>query len=157
MTNYQIEQIDELPEDVEDIIQQGHIQDEKLQNIICNYKKFALILKDQDKVIGALQTYTAYSEIYVDDIWINPKYRRQNLGRKLLEKLEEKFTGKGYNNINLVTSHFANTPEFYKKCGFELEFVRTNKANPTLSKSFFIKYFKDQNQYQGVSQKNENS
>lgn len=31
--------------------------------------------------------------------------------------------------------------EFYKKCGFEVEFIRENKENPNLTKYFLVKYF----------------
>jgi ribosomal protein S18 acetylase RimI-like enzyme len=86
-------------------------------------------------VIGDLQAYTAFAEVYVDDIWVDPSYRGQHLGQKLLKELESKFKYKGYNNINLVTSNFQ-APEFYKKCGFEIEFVRINKNNPKLHAMF---------------------
>ena len=51
-------------------------------------------------IIGALQAYTAFAEVYVDDIWLKPEHRKRNYGRKLLEELETRFKGKGYNNIN---------------------------------------------------------
>jgi ribosomal protein S18 acetylase RimI-like enzyme len=148
--NYHIEQADQLPDEVENLIHQGHVRDEAENGIVCNYKKFALVIKDSEgEIVGALQAYTAFSEIYVDDIWVDPSCRGKNIGRKLLACLEGKFKGKGYNNINLVTSHFQ-APGFYKKCGFEVEFVRVNQKNPYLSKTFFIKYFDDDDQYQGV-------
>lgn len=151
--NYEIELLSELPSDIEDMIQNGHVKDEADKGIICNYKKFVIAVKDETgAIIGALQAYTAFSEIYVDDIWVMPEYRKQNLGKKLLDELENKFKGKGYNNINLVTSHFQ-APEFYKKCGFEIEFIRINNVNPLLSKTFFIKYFGDENQCQGIISK----
>lgn len=119
---------------------------------MCNYKKFHIVAKDGDEIIGALAAYTAFSEIYVDDIWIDPVYRKHGIGCRLLKDLEHRFTNKGYNNINLVTSEFTGASLFYKKCGFELEFVRINKRNPNLSKYFFIKYFTDENQYQGIAE-----
>lgn len=71
------------------------------------------------------------------------------LGRKLLQELENQFKGQGYNNINLVTSHFQ-AQDFYKKRGFIAEFTRVDKKNPKLSKTFFVKYFDEENQFQGV-------
>jgi len=32
-------------------------------------------------------------------------------------------------------------PEFYKKCGFNVEFIRKNKDNPKLDKYYLVKYF----------------
>jgi ribosomal protein S18 acetylase RimI-like enzyme len=86
-------------------------------------------------ITGVLQAYTAFAEVYVDDIWLQPEHRKSNYGRKLLEELEIRFKGKGYYNINLVTGGFQ-APEFYKKCGFEVEFTRINKNNPKRSKTF---------------------
>ncbi len=147
---YIIEKLDKLPSSIEDLIYQGHVNDETKKGIVCNYKKIIFVMKDKSGiVIGALQAYTAFSEIYIDDIWVHPSYRRRNLGRKLLTELESFFKGKGYNNINLVTSHFQ-APGFYKKCGFEVEFVRINKKNPFLSKTFLIKYFDEEKQHQGI-------
>ena len=156
MNEYQIEQLDELSEETENLIHQGHVLNEADNGIVCSYKKFAILIKtNKDTVVGALQAYTAFAEVYVDDIWVSLSHRGQNLGRKLLKELENKFKGKGYNNINLVTSHFQ-APEFYKKCGYEVEFVRINKKNPLLSKTFFIKFFEDDEQYQGILNKVDN-
>jgi len=115
-----------------------------------NYKKFVLVLKDElGNAFGVLNAFTAFSEIYVDDMWVDSSCRGKGYGRKLLQELENHFEGKGFNNINLVTSAF-NAPEFYKKCGFSVEFVRENKVNPKLTKTFFIKYFKNERQTQGI-------
>lgn len=111
-TNYHITKVYQLPDEVENLIHQGHVQDEADNGIICKYKKFALVVKDsEDEIVGALQAYTAFSEIYVDDIWVSRKHRKNGLGRKLLQELENQFKGHGYNNINLVTSHFQ-APDF---------------------------------------------
>ncbi|HEV8052712.1 MAG TPA: GNAT family N-acetyltransferase [Parachlamydiaceae bacterium] len=96
-----------------------------------------------------LNAFTAFSEIYVDDIWVYQFFRGKGYGRKLLQELENRFKGKGFNNINLVTNAFQ-APEFYKKCGFTVEFIRINVQNPKLTKTFFIKNFEDEIQTQGI-------
>jgi len=58
----------------------------------------------------------------------------------LIAELENHFKGKGLNNINLITCA-CQAPDFYKKCGFKVEFVRENIKNPKLTMTFFIKYF----------------
>jgi hypothetical protein len=55
----------------------------------------------------------------------------------------------GYFTFNLCTSAFQ-APEFYKKCGFNPEFTRENKINPKLSKTFFVKFFEEEKQNQGL-------
>jgi ribosomal protein S18 acetylase RimI-like enzyme len=95
---------------------------------------------------------TIFAEIYINEMWIDSKYRNKGFGRLLLSELEKQFEGKGFWNINLCTSEYQ-APEFYKKCGFELEFIRKNHQYPKLTKYFFVKYFKNETQTQGILQK----
>ena len=56
---------------------------------------------------------------------------------ELVKKVEEEYSGKGYEKITLTTFGFQ-APEFYKKLGYSLEFVREDK-DPKLSKYFYSK------------------
>lgn len=153
MDNFELEHLDKLTSSTKRMVYQGHIKDESGSGVICNYKPFSIITKNSDnKTIAVLSAYTAYAEIYVDDLWVKPKYRGKNIGRKLLNNLEESFKNTGYNNINLVTNGFQ-AAEFYKKCDFKQEFVRENKQNPKLTKFFFIKHFDNPIQTQGIIKK----
>ena len=128
------------------------IEYESSHSIDVNYRRFSIILKeDINDAIGVLNAFTAFSEIYVDDMWVDKSHRGKGYGRKLLQTLENHFKGRGFNNINLVTSAYQ-APEFYRKCGFTAEFVRKNVKNPKLTKTFFIKYFDDEEQNQGILQ-----
>lgn len=150
MNNLKSEFLDNLPNSIEEEVSKGHAAYEAEHGVVCDYKTFSIIIKNEsNNVLGVLSAYTAFSEIYIDDIWVAPNHRRSGVGRKLLGLLEECFKGKGYNNINLVTSQFQ-APEFYKKCGFEIEFIRINKFNPKLTKTFFIKYFHEKIQDKGT-------
>lgn len=142
--------VDHLPGEIEKIMREDLVKYEANHGIDVNYKRFALVLTDETKSpVGVVNAFTAFSEVYVDDMWVHSSYRGKGYGRKLLQALEDHFEGKGFNNINLVTNAF-NAPEFYKKCGFTEEFVRVNKVNPELTKTFFIKHFKNTNQTQGI-------
>ena len=122
-------------------MREGFVKYEKSHGIDINYKTFAFILSDENGIaFGVLNAYTAFEEVYLDDIWVHESLRDKGYGRQLLNTLELHFKGKNYNNINLVTSAFQ-APDFYKKCGYQEEFVRINKTNPKLTKTFFVKYF----------------
>ena len=150
MSDYKINFVDELSEDIEKVMRKDLIEYETNHGIDVNFKRFVLVLTDEtDKVIGVLNAYTAYSEVYIDDMWVHKSYRGKGCGKQLIQTLEDHFESKGFNNINLVTSAF-NAPGFYEKCGFTAEFVRENKVNPKLTKTFFVKYFKNTIQTQGV-------
>lgn len=142
--------VDTLCELIEEQMREDLVNYETSHGIDVNYKRFALVLSDdQNTTLGVLNAFTAFAEIYIDDMWVDSHYRGKGYGRKLIQALEDHFKGKGFNNINLVTNQFQ-APEFYKKCGFELEFIRKNIKNSKLTKFFFIKYFGDEKQTQGI-------
>lgn len=150
MSDYKIKFVDKLPEDIEKMMRDDLIKYETAHGIDVNFKRFALVLTNKaGKIFGVLNAFTAFSEVYIDDMWVHKSQRGKGYGRKLIQVLEDHFEGKGFNNMNLVTSTFQ-APEFYRKCGFIAEFMRENKINPKLTKTFFVKYFKNELQTQGV-------
>lgn len=147
---YKINFVEELSADVEKTMQRDLVEYEAEHGIDVNFKRFSLILTNTaGEVFGVINAYTVFAEIYIDDMWVHISQRGKGFGRQLLQALEGHFENKGFNNMNLVTSAFQ-APEFYKKCGFIAEFVRENKVNPKLTKTFFVKYFKNQIQTQGM-------
>lgn len=107
--------------------------------IICNYISFAFVAKEDNKFIGIVTGNSYYKEIHISDLIILEQYRNKHIGSKLMETVENHYKNKGYENINLTTYGFQ-APEFYKKCGFEIEFIRQNKENSKLNKYFLVKY-----------------
>jgi GNAT superfamily N-acetyltransferase len=106
-----------------------------------DYRPFALeLFNESNDLIGVLEAFSSYSSIHIQDLWIDKLHRGKGYGRKLVNKLEELYAHKGFNNINLVTCAFQ-APEFYKKCGFTVEFVRENIQAPLLTVTFFVKFF----------------
>ena len=99
-----------------------------IQNgVTCNYQSF-------------YSGHTYYQEVHISDLIILEEYRKKHLGTKLVQAVEEYYKDKGFENINLTTYGFQ-APEFYKKCGFQVEFIRENKNNPKLTKYFLVKYY----------------
>lgn len=109
-------------------------------DVICNYKSFNFIAKENEKIIGIITGHSYYKEVYISDLIIFDEYRNKQIGTKLVKTVEDYFKDKGFENINLTTYDFQ-APEFYKKCGFKVEFIRENKENSKLNKYFLVKYF----------------
>jgi len=109
-------------------------------DVTCNYRPFNFIAKEDNKVIGIITGHSYYKEVHIGDLIIFEEYRNKHIGTKLVETVENYYKNKGFENINLTTYNFQ-APEFYKKCGFEVEFIRENKENPKLTKYFMVKYF----------------
>ena len=112
---------------------------DKENGVEYNFNKFSFIAHDGDKLVGILTGYSYYSEITINNLFVLKEYRGRGVGSRLIKMVEQRFKDDGFNNINLVTNEFQ-APDFYKKCGFELEFVRKNEHNPKFTKYFFIKY-----------------
>ena len=108
--------------------------------VACNYMPFNFIAKEDNKVVGIITGHSYYKEVHIGDLIIFEEYRNKHIGTKLVETVENYYKNKGFENINLTTYNFQ-APEFYKKCGFKVEFIRENKENPKLTKYFLVKYF----------------
>lgn len=106
----------------------------------CDYKPFNFVAKEDDVTLGFITGHSYYKEVYISDLIIFEEYRNKHIGTKLVQAVEEYFKDKGFHNINLTTYDFQ-APDFYKKCGFTVEFVRENKENPKLNKYYLAKYF----------------
>lgn len=132
--------MDEIPKDICEMAEQEQIKYENIKGTRCNYTPFSLVARYDGNVAGVISGYTCYAEVYIDDIVVLEDYRNLGIGKSMMKAVEDKFADKGFNNMNLVTSEFQ-APEFYKKCGFVLEFVRCNQQNPLLTKYFFVKLF----------------
>ena len=108
-------------------------------NVVCDYVSFSFVAKENDNIVGIITGRSYYKEIHISDLIVLEQYRNKKIGSKLIEKVEEYYKNKGFENINLTTYDFQ-APKFYQKCGFEIEFMRENKQNPKLTKYFLIKH-----------------
>lgn len=108
--------------------------------VTCNYIPFNFVAKENDEIIGIITGNSYYKEVHIGDLIVLEQYRNKHIGTKLVEEAINYHKDKGFENINLTTYGFQ-APEFYKKCGFTVEFIRENKENPKLNKYFLVKYF----------------
>ena len=92
---------------------------------------------DAGQLLGVITGRAYYNEVHIGDLIIGKGHRKSGIGRKLVEEVEKAYRGKGYEKITLTTFGFQ-APEFYKKLGYETEFVRRDK-DPKLSKYFLAK------------------
>ena len=135
-----IEFKEKLDEKLYDLIDEEFNKYAIKNGVICNYTPFNFIAKENEKVVGIITGHSYYKEVKISDFIVLEEYRNRHIGSKLIKEVENYFINKGFENINLTTYEFQ-APEFYKKCGYKLEFIRENKENPKLTKYFFVKYF----------------
>lgn len=135
-----IEYKDNLEEEFYSMIDNEFNKFATKNDVTCNYRSFAFVAKEDNKIVGIITGNSYYKEVHISDLIILEEYRNKQIGSKLVENVESHYKDKGFENINLTTYGFQ-APEFYKKCGFKVEFVRENKKNPKLNKYFLVKYF----------------
>ena len=106
----------------------------------CNYVPYTFIAKENDEILGFVTGHSYYKEVYIADLIVFEEHRNKHIGSKLMQAVEEHFKDKGFEYMNLTTYSFQ-APEFYKKCGFKVDFVRESKLNSKLNKYYMVKYF----------------
>ena len=107
-------------------------------SVDLNFEEYCFAAEnDEGDIIGVITGRAYYNEVHIGDLIIDEKYRRHKLGSELVKKVEEEDSGKGYEKITLTTFGFQ-APDFYKKLGYSLEFIREDK-DPKLSKYFYSK------------------
>ena len=103
-----------------------------------NFEEYCFIAENDDgEIIGVITGRAYYNEVHIGDLIIDKEYRGQDIGTGLVNRVEEEFKDKGFDKITLTTFGFQ-APEFYKKLGYSLEFIRED-SDPKLSKYFYCK------------------
>ena len=136
----EVEYKENLDEEIYEIIDEEFNKFATKNGIVCNYKSFAFVAKEKSKIIGIITGNSYYKEVHISDLIVLEQYRNKHIGSKLMETVENYYKNKGYENINLTTYGFQAL-EFYKKCGFKVEFIRKSKENPKLNKYYLVKCF----------------
>ncbi len=107
------------------------------RDVALNYEEFCFAAKEDGQIAGVITGRAYYNEVHIGDLIVGKNYRKDGVGSKLVAAVEDAYKGKGYEKIALTTFGFQ-APEFYKKLGYELEYVRKD-TDPRLSKYFYLK------------------
>ena len=130
--------LNEDTERIDDFINEAFTDYALVNEVALNFEEYCFIAEDDEgRVIGSITGRAYYNEVHIGDLIIDKDHRRLNLGSKLVKTVEEAYKGKGYDKITLTTFGFQ-APEFYKKLGYILEYVREDK-DPKLCKYFYCK------------------
>lgn len=134
----QIKRVDEVNDRIGEFINREFSVFGEESGVELNYDEFCFVAEgDAGQLLGAITGRAYYNEVHIGDLIIGKDQRKSGIGRKLVEKVEESYKGKGYEKITLTTFGFQ-APEFYKKLGYETEFIREDK-DPKLCKYFLAK------------------
>ncbi len=132
-----IKKIDETNDKAGEFINQAFTDYAIKNNVKLNFEEYCFVAEEDGEIVGVITGRAYYNEVHIGDLIVDEKYRRLKVGSKLVEAVEQAFSGKAYSKITLTTFGFQ-APEFYKKLGYEIEFVREDN-DPKLSKYFYKK------------------
>lgn len=133
-----IRRVNEVNESIGEFIHNGFTQYGEQNGIVLNFDEFCFIAEDcEQKIIGAITGWAYYNEVHIGDLIVDEGHRGRGLGKRLVSAVENCYKGKGYDVITLTTFGFQ-APEFYKKLGYTVEFIRKGK-DPKLTKYFLKK------------------
>ena len=104
----------------------------------CKYESFTFTARENNEVIGILTGHSYYDEVHISDLIVLEDYRGKHVGSDLMKKVEDFYKEKGFSEFTVNTYAFQ-APEFYKKCGYKVDFIRENKHEPKLTKYFLVK------------------
>ena len=132
-----IKRFDEVDDRLGEFINKEFSAYGEQNGVVLNYDEFCFAAEEDGKILGVITGRAYYNEVHIGDLIVASSVRKGGIGSRLVSAVENAYKGKGFDKITLTTYGFQ-APDFYKKQGFELEFVREDK-DPKLSKYFFSK------------------
>lgn len=91
---------------------------------------FAFFIRnDSGNIIAGCNGSVVYGTIYTDQLWVDPDYRHQGLGKALMESVHEYGREIGCTMATAATMSFQSTREFYERLGYESDFERSGYTN----------------------------
>ena len=132
-----IRRVEEESREIGDFIHEGFTEYGKQCGVTLNYDEFCFAAEDGGKIIGVITGRAYYDEVHIGDLIVEEEYRGTGLGSRLVRAAEDAYRGKGYDVVTLTTFGFQ-APEFYKKLGYEVEFIRESRE-AKLNKYFLKK------------------
>ena len=132
-----IKRFDEVDDRLGEFINKEFSAYGEQNGVVLNYDEFCFAAEEDGNILGVITGRAYYNEVHIGDLIVASSLRKGGIGSKLVRAVEDNYRGKGYDKITLTTFGFQ-APEFYKKLGYEIEFVREDK-DPKLSKYFLAK------------------
>ncbi|MBE7003093.1 MAG: GNAT family N-acetyltransferase [Ruminococcaceae bacterium] len=133
-----IKRVSEDDKEIGDFIHEGFTAYGEQNHVVLNYEAFCFAAENDDgSIVGAVTGRAYYNEVHIGDLIVREGCRKSGVGSRLVKAVEDAYRGKGYDVITLSTFGFQ-APEFYKKLGFKVEFIRESR-DPRLNKIFLKK------------------
>lgn len=111
------------------------------QHISRNADTLSIAAFDDREVIGAIIAKVEYDALEVAQLTVRKDYRKQGIGRQLLNEIERIAKEKGIINITLTTQSFQGT-RFYEEQGYRIYGELKDMPRVGENRIFFYKRLK---------------
>jgi GNAT superfamily N-acetyltransferase len=88
-------------------------------------KNIMFVALDRDKFVGGVQGSVTEDSMYISRLVVDEAYRGNEIGKKLMCKIEEKAKEQNVYSINLGTLEFQ-ARSFYEKLGYKVIYIKEN-------------------------------
>ena len=86
---------------------------------------FAFFIRDENnQIIAGCNGSVIFGSIYTDQLWVQPDYRKNGLGHKLMEAVHDYGRKSGCSMATVATMSFQGAKTFYEKLGYVSDFER---------------------------------
>ena len=100
---------------------------------------FAFFIRDKtDEIIAGCNGSVIFGAIYTDQLWVNPDYRKQGLGKKLMAQVHQYGYEMGCRIATCNTMNFQKARKFYESLGYKCDFERSGYVENSVC-AFLIK------------------
>ena len=82
------------------------------------YKRFAISLREGDKIVGGIVGEVWTTVLFIQFFWMEQKLRGKDYGTRLIKAIEDEARKFGATRSYLDTMSFQ-APGFYRACGYE--------------------------------------
>ena len=79
--------------------------------------RYSMVAEEDGKLVGYASGLKEHRWLYLTDLWVEERRRRQGIGTALPNRMEETARNEGMEHVYLWTSGFVN-PLFYEKNGY---------------------------------------
>lgn len=87
--------------------------------------QFAFFIRDDsNKIIAGCNGSVIFGAIYTDQLWVCPNFRRQGLGKQLMEQVHRYGRDVGCHLATCATMSFQQSRAFYESLGYRCDFER---------------------------------
>ena len=87
---------------------------------------FAFFIRDdKGTIIAGCNGSVVFGVIYTDQLWVRSDYRKQGLGRALMDSVHEYGREVGCAMATAATMDFQDAREFYERLGYKSDFQRS--------------------------------